>query len=47
MRRDWFSRDGDDMTFGDRVAAMIAGVFLAVAFTLAAVAASVWGDDDL
>jgi hypothetical protein len=35
------------MTFGDRVAAMIAGGYLAIAFTLAAVVSCVWGDDDL
>jgi hypothetical protein len=47
MRRDWFTRDWDDMTIGDRVAAMIAGGYLAVAFVLAAVVSSVWGDDEL
>jgi hypothetical protein len=47
MRRDWFTRNGDDMTIGDRVIATIAGAYLAVAFMLAALADSVWGDDDL
>jgi hypothetical protein len=47
MKRDWFTRAWDDMTIGDRVAAMIAGCFLVVAFMLAAVVESIWGDDDL
>ena len=47
MRHDWFTRDCDGMTIGDRVAAVIAGGFLAVAFMLAAVVDYVWDDDDL
>jgi hypothetical protein len=47
MRGDWFTRGWDDMTIGDRAAAAIAGGYLAVAFVLAAVVSSVWGDDDL
>jgi hypothetical protein len=45
MRRDWFTRDWDDMTIGERVAAVIAGGFFVVAFMVAAVVQSVWGDD--
>ena len=44
MRRDTGERD--DTTIGDRVAAIVAGGFLAVAFMLAAVLESAWGDDD-
>lgn len=47
MRRDWFTCKRDDMTIGDRVAAMVAGGFLAVAFVLTAVVSSIWGDHDL
>jgi hypothetical protein len=47
MRRDLFTRDRDDITIGDRVASMIAGGLFAVAFIIAAVVESVWGDDDL
>jgi hypothetical protein len=35
------------MTIGERVAAVIAASFLAVALMLAAVVQSLWGDDDL
>ena len=38
-KADWFTRDWDDMTIGERVAAVIAACFLAVAFMLAAVGA--------
>ena len=47
MRRDWFTREWNEMTIGDRVAAVIAACFLAAAFMLAAVVDYVWGDDDL
>ena len=46
MRRDWFTRDWNDMTIGDRVAAIIAGGYLAVAFMLAAVVNSIRGEHD-
>ena len=47
MRRDWFTREWNEMTIGDRVAAVIAGGFLAVAFMVAAVVDYVWSDDEL
>ena len=47
MRRDWFTRDWNEIGIGDRVAAVIAGGFLFVAFMLAAVVDYVRGDDDL
>ena len=46
MRRDEFTRDRDDMAIGERVA-VIAGGFFTIAFMVAAVARSLWGDDNL
>ena len=47
MRRDRFTREWNETGIGERVAAVIAGGFLAAAFMLAAVVDYVRGDDDL
>lgn len=47
MRRDWFTRDWNEMSIGEHVAAVIAGGLLFVAFLLAAVVDSMRRGDDL